>query len=71
MQWQLKSRRGRGIASGTLAQMVYYLKFLLPDGEYQLEGSELTIPVRRYQGVVYPFDRWQGWRPAEGIDRLP
>lgn len=69
MSWQLKSRRGRSIASGTLEQMLFYLKNMLPDGEYQLVGTELTIPVRRHQAVVYPFDKWKGWRPTEGVDR--
>jgi hypothetical protein len=55
MKWQLKNRRDQRIAAGTLEQMFVYLKYLVPDGEYKLVGSDLNIPARRYHGkVVYP-----------------
>jgi hypothetical protein len=55
MKWHLKNRQGKSIAAGTLEQMFTYLKHLVPDGEYQLVGSELTIPARRHRGeVIYP-----------------
>jgi hypothetical protein len=55
MKWRLSDRRGKVIATGTVEQMYDYLKSLLPDGEYQLVGSEISLPVRRYQGsIVYP-----------------
>jgi hypothetical protein len=69
MTWRLETRRGRKIAAGTLEQMLTHLKYLLRDGEYRLVGSELTIPVRRYQGVVYPFDKWEGGPLAEVVNR--
>jgi hypothetical protein len=55
MKWHLKNRRGRTIASGTLKQMVTYLQHMVPDGEYQLVGSDVSVPTRRYLGqVIYP-----------------
>jgi hypothetical protein len=55
MKWHLKSRRGKTLASGSLEQMVLYLRHLVPDGEYQLAGAEVSIRTRRYQGkVIYP-----------------
>jgi len=55
MQWQLTNRRGRPLAAGSLTQMYFYLKNLLPDGEYKLKGDEITIATRRFRGkLVYP-----------------
>ena len=56
MRWQLKRRRGKALAAGTLEQMLTYLKYMVPDGEYQLVGSELTIFARRHRGIVYPLE---------------
>jgi hypothetical protein len=64
MNWRLENRRGQRIASGTLEQMLFYLKHLVRDGDYELLGTQITILVRRHQGVVNPFDRWKGWRPG-------
>jgi hypothetical protein len=58
MQWYLKSRTGKTMAAGTLEQMLTYLKYLVPDGEYQLVGSELTIRARRHRGLVYPLEEY-------------
>lgn len=55
MKWHLKNRRGEPIAEGTVQQMFLYLQHFVPDGEYQLVGSEVFIPTRRYRGkVIYP-----------------
>ena len=55
MTWQLQTRRGWTIATGTLQQMFMYLKSLVPDGEYRLVGSKLNIPARRWRGkIIYP-----------------
>jgi hypothetical protein len=70
MSWHLETRRGQKLATGTLEQMLTYLKYMLQDGEYRLIGDEVDIPVRRHRGVVYPFDRWEGWSPAEVVKQL-
>jgi hypothetical protein len=55
MKWKLTDRKRRPIAAGTVVQMYEYLKNHVPDGEYKLVGSDVTIAVRRYRGqVVYP-----------------
>jgi hypothetical protein len=69
MTWQITDRRGRKIAAGTLEQMYANLKLLLPDGEYRLVGPKLTVAVRRFRGKVHPFDEWEGWGPAAGVNR--
>lgn len=69
MKWCIEDRKGRKIAAGTLEQMLSYLKFNLPDGEYVMVGPELRIPTRRHRGVLYPFDQWRGWAPAEAVNR--
>ncbi len=58
MQWHLKNRRGKTLAAGNLEQMCTYLKYLVPDGEYRLVGSEITIFARRHRGLVYPLEEF-------------
>jgi hypothetical protein len=67
MKWRLETRRGKAITAGTLEQVLTYLKYMVPDGDYSVVGPQLSIPARRHQGVVYPFDQWEGWQPGEAV----
>jgi hypothetical protein len=70
MKWKLTKRRGQPIASGTLEQMLTYLKYTLPDGEYRLIHGDRVIRTTRHQGILIPFDQWEGSAPMEVVNEL-
>ena len=70
MKWKLTKRRGQGIAAGTLEQMLTYLKYSLPDGEYRLIHGERVIHTTRHKGILIPFDQWEGFAPMEVVKEL-
>src|SRR5262245_60889187 len=69
-RWKLTTRLGQPIAAGTLEQMLAHLKYAMKDGEYRLIRSDTTIQALRYQGVLYPFDQWEGYIPIEKVNQL-
>ncbi len=71
MSWELRDRLGRSrLAAGTLEQMLAYLRYTVKDGEYRLVGQKVDVNVRRFRGVIYPFDLWEGWAPAEVVKQV-
>ena len=70
MNWRLTTWRGQPIAAGTLEQMLAHLKYGLKDGEYKLVRDETEIHTLRYQGILYPFDQWEGYIPMEEVKKL-
>jgi hypothetical protein len=70
MDWQLTNRRGIPLTAGTLEQVLYYLKFLVKDGEYRLVRGDTTVYTIRHQGILYPFDQWEGYTPMEVVQQL-
>ncbi|HLW64198.1 MAG TPA: hypothetical protein VKS79_02690 [Gemmataceae bacterium] len=70
MEWKLTKRRGQRIAAGTLEQMLTYLKYTLPDGEYRLIHGDRVIRTTRHQGILIPFDQWEGFTPMEVVKEL-
>jgi hypothetical protein len=68
VNWLLTNRRGSPIASGTLEQMLAHLRFTAKDAEYKLVHEDVTIPVMRHCGILYPFDQWKGFKPIEKVN---
>ena len=70
MNSKLTKRRGQPIAAGTLEQMLTYLKYTLPDGEYRLIHDDTVIRTTRHKGILIPFDQWEGFAPMEVVKEL-
>jgi hypothetical protein len=50
--------------------MLAHLKYTVHDGEYLLVGGDMEIAVRRYRGILYPFEQWEGWPPMGVVKQL-
>jgi hypothetical protein len=69
VNWTVTNRRGHPITSGTLKQMLSYLKFNAKDGEYRLIRDEVSITTLRHSGILYPFEQWEGFAPIDEINQ--